>query len=150
MSDRIEGRVATVLNEREVAINVGSKDGVQTGMRFAILSEYPIRITDPGSDELLGEIDRPKVRVKVSEVNEKFSVARTYETYEVNVGGAGLDITGIAIFGRPPKWVTKVKTLRVDESDLPGELTAEESIVKVNDRVVQIVDDQDSDEEDSE
>ena len=145
MPNRLEGRVADILNEREVVINIGASRGVEPGMKFAILAPHPHVIVDPESKEKLGEVDRPKVRVKVSEVREKFSVLRTYETYTLNIGGRGPDITGfistLSVFG-PPRWVTKVKTLRVDESDLPGELRPEDSIVKVNDRVVQIFDDE--------
>ena len=144
MTERLEGRVANILNEREVAVNIGARDGVEVGMKFAILSPNPIAIVDPASKETLGEVDRPKVRVKASEVQDRFSILRTYETYTANVGGTGTDFLGgtLSIF-TPPKWVRRVKTLRVDESDLPGELTPADSIVKVNDRVVQIVDSED-------
>ncbi len=145
MPDRLEGLVADILNEREVVINIGSKRGVEPGMKFAILSPQPHVIVDPESKEKLGEVDRPKVRLKASEVHEKFSVLRTYETYTVNVGGVGPDFLGpssvLSIF-TPPKWVTKVKTLRIDQSDLPGELSPSDSIVRVNDRVLQIFDDE--------
>ena len=142
MPDILQGRVAEILNEREVVINIGANNGVQPGMKFAILGEQPHVIVDPQTQEELGQVDRPKARVKVSQVHEKFAVARTYETYSVNVGGYGPDfsqILGVGKYLEPPKWVTKVKNLRVDESDLPGELTPEQSIVKVNDRVTQIL-----------
>ncbi len=131
--------MADVLNEREVAITLGANEGVEPGMKFAILSPHPHVIVHPETKARLGEVDRPKARVKVSQVDEKFSVARTYETYSVNVGGIGPDVAGTLRVFTPPKWVTKVKTLRVDEGDLPGDLTPEQSIVKVNDRVTQIL-----------
>ena len=32
----IEGKVAKILNSREIAINKGSEDGVKTGMKFNV------------------------------------------------------------------------------------------------------------------
>ena len=89
---RLEGRVAEILNEREVAINLGSEEGVAPEMRFAILSGHPYVIKDPETGDELGEVDRPKVRVKVSLVKDRFCLARTYETYSVNIGGTGAGI----------------------------------------------------------
>jgi len=140
---RLEGRVAEILNEREVAINLGSEEGVAPEMRFAILSGHPYVIKDPETGDELGEVDRPKVRVKVSLVKDRFCLARTYETYSVNIGGTGAGIGDLAKLFTSPKWVTKVKTLRVDQSDLPGELSEEDSIVKINDRVIQLFDNED-------
>ncbi|TMB65481.1 MAG: hypothetical protein E6J43_11940 [Chloroflexi bacterium] len=142
----LTGVVARILNEREIAINLGAVNGVREDMKFGVLSQNPHVITDPNTGETLGELDRPKVYVKVSQVQEKFSVARTYETYTANVGGTAPELGLMQIF-RAPRWVTKVKTLRVDQSDLPGELSERDSIVKVKDRVVQVFDD---DEEEAE
>jgi hypothetical protein len=145
MSKPIEGKVAQVLNEREVAINIGTEHGVETDMKFEILSEKPIIITDPDTGDEIGTIDRVKVRVKAVEVQPRMSIARTYETYQVNVGGAGPlfpALTEIAEISRrfvPEKWVTRVKTLRIDQSDLPGPLDEKYSIVRQGDRVRQIV-----------
>jgi hypothetical protein len=148
MPDRLEGLVADILNEREVVINIGTKNGVEPGMKFAILSPRPHEIFDPKTKEKLGVVERVKVRLKASDVREKFAVLRTYETYTVNMGGRGPDFLGttaaVSSLFMPPRWVTKVKTLRVDQSDLPGELSESESIVKVNDRVVQIFADEES------
>ena len=143
MTERLEGRVAGILNDREVVITLGEVSGVEIGMEFAILSPQAHEIIDPETKEKLGEMERVKVRLKASDVREKFSVLRTFETYTVNVGGTGPDIVGFSLFN-PAKWVTRVETLRVEESDLPGELSESESIVKVNDRVVQILDDEES------
>lgn len=146
MSEPIIGKVAQVLNEREVAINVGAEHGVETGMKFEILSEKPIVITDPDTGDEIGTIDRVKVRVKALEVEPRMSVARTYETYQVNVGGSGPSwpvLTDIAEMSRrlvPPHLVTRVKTLRIDQSDLPGPLDEKDSIVRRGDRVKQILD----------
>jgi len=139
MSKLIEGKVAQVLNERELAINVGADHGVKTGMQFEILSEKPIVITDPDTGDEIGTREQPKVRVKAVEVQPRMTVASTYETYEVNLGGSGAFYPLRDIL-TPPKWVTRVKTLRIDQSELPGPLDEKDSLVRRGDRVRQIVD----------
>ena len=90
----IKGKVTNILNKRELAMNVGRKDGVKEEMRFKIVYNVPVK--DPDTGEELGEINREKIRVEVFQVEEKFSLARTYETYQVNVGGNGILPGGIA------------------------------------------------------
>ena len=68
---------------------MGSADGVEVGMYFDVLDPKGEDVKDPDSGEVLGSLDRPKVRVKVTKVQERLSVASTYKTYEVNVGGSG-------------------------------------------------------------
>ena len=79
----MEGKVAAVINRRELVINRGSDAGVQEGMKFKVMDRR-LEITDPESNETLGTLEREKVRVKVSEVHPKFSIAMTYETYQVS------------------------------------------------------------------
>src|SRR5687768_5118311 len=79
---RLQGKVAQLLNARELVINLGHKQGVQTGMRFAVLGP-PAEILDPDSGDLLGSVPRLKVRVQTARVEESFSICRTYETRTV-------------------------------------------------------------------
>ena len=136
----IKWKVTNILNKRELAMNVGRKNGVKENMRFKIVYNLPVR--DPDTGEELGEINREKIRVKVFQVEERFSLARTYETYQVNVGGDGILLrsaaTNLKKMLEPRKIVTKVKTFDyasdfgvTDNSQLP---------IKVGDRVVQIFD----------
>lgn len=116
MSTLIRGKVARVLNEREVAINVGSAKGVVVGMYFDVIEDEEIR--DPDTREVLGSIDRPKVGLQVTHVQEKLSVAMT-RTWSLKL----------------PKWITEYETLKkewtgIDEND---------SRVKVGDPVVQVI-----------
>ncbi len=73
----LEGRVATILSDRELAINIGSEDGVEYGMIFLIPAKTPIEIRDPVSNDLLGTIPREKARLNVTRVEPRFSVCRT-------------------------------------------------------------------------
>lgn len=130
----IEGRVAAILNERELAINVGGSDGVKEGMKFKVLAETPAEVRDPETNEILGVVDREKVRVEAVEVQERLSVCRTYRTYRVggNLAAAAYD----ALFSAPRD---VAETLRADESSFPSPLPEDESFVKKGDRVIQLL-----------
>lgn len=135
----ITGQVAAIINEREVVLNLGLTSGVSPGMKFRIMDQ-PTVVKDPSSGEELGIVSREKVRVKVVKVQPKLSIARTYETYEKNVGGKGglrmEAISGIAQMFQPPKIVTRVRTLRFEDSGLDySPLDQAQSFVKVGDPV---------------
>ena len=115
----IEGKVAAIVNRRELVINRGADAGVQEGMKFRVMDRL-LEITDPESNETLGTLEREKVRVKVSEVHPKFSLAMTYETYEVSEP----NLTGI--FGAHR--VTRVRTLQ----------TTSDSVQSPDDRVASV------------
>lgn len=138
MSDRTNkspeyliGHVAGIINEREIAINIGSDNGVEQGMIFKILSESPIDIIDPMTDEFLGNVDREKVRVKASEINNNFSICRTFLKKYVGNLPFGL------IF-EPRREI--IETLKFEDSSIPKPLSEEESYVKIGDRVIQVFD----------
>jgi hypothetical protein len=144
-SQPIRGKVARILNSRELAINVGSKDGVTVGMKFDVLEPKGEEIKDPDTGEVLGSLARPKVRVRVKSVQERLSVATTFKEYEVNVGGVGSSLTaGLEGMGRisdllkPPKYVKKVETLKTEEKTWE-DLDEKESYVKTGDPVLQVM-----------
>lgn len=87
MTEPIRGKVARVLNGREIAINIGTTHGVTVGMYFDVIDANHQNITDPDTGEVLGYIDRPKVRVKVTHAQEKLTVATA-----PNANGADTDI----------------------------------------------------------
>ncbi len=138
---RIEGKVAAILNEREVVLNIGSDAGVKPEMKFEILVTEPGEIIDPDTGEILGTLDLAKTRVEVVDIQHKMCVARTYETYEVNVGGIGLGLGGVAISGLlgPRRLETRVTKFRFDERDRLSELSSVESIVRIGDGVRQML-----------
>ena len=149
MNEPIRGKVARVLNEREIAINKGTADGATIGMYFDVMEVHNENIIDPDTGEVLGPIERSKVRVEVTHVQEKLSVATTYQSEKVNLGGSGrLGITAMALgpFARslmPPKWVKKYETLKKTDKDL-GELNEEDSYVNIGDLVVQVIEEVDT------
>lgn len=137
MNPPITGLVARILNDRDVALNIGSEHGVKLGMYFDILDTNGEEIRDPETNELLGSIKRSKVRVKVTTLQPKLAVASTFEKYRVNLGGSGVGIATFSSLLAPPKYVTKYKTLRLDE-ETRGALSEADSSVKVGDPVEQV------------
>lgn len=133
--ERLEGRVAQLLNERELVINIGESDGVRVGMKFKVLSKSPVEIHDPETNTLLGKIDREKVRVKAVDVKEKFSICSTYRTHDV--GGGPLYGTDPDLFA-PPRTVRE--TLKAEGSEYLLPLPEKDSYVKRGDRVIELVD----------
>ena len=139
MTELIRGKVARILNSRELAITTGSKDGVVVGMYFDVLDAKGEDITDPDSGAVLGSIDRPKVRVQVTAVQEGLAVASTFKKKQVNVGGSGvMQMQNLSTLFLPPKYVTKYETLKTDEKTWEH-LSESESYVKTGDRVVQAI-----------
>jgi hypothetical protein len=74
----INGKVARILNEYQLVLNVGYADGVKKGMLFVIY-EPGDEITDPESGESLGSLELVKGEVAVSHVQETISIAQSKE-----------------------------------------------------------------------
>ena len=125
----IEGKVAKILNTRELVINRGADDGVKDGMRFEVVDDFA-PIFDPDTGETLGTIKRVKIRVKVSHVQPRFSIARTYETYQAS------NFAAVFASMTSPRTVTRVKTIASGSETTPIE--EGESYVDVGDKVVQM------------
>lgn len=141
MSEKIRGKVARILNSREIALTVGATSGVVIGMHFDVMDLKGENITDPDTGELLGSIERPKVRVQVTQVQEKLSIASTYKKERVNIGGTGGFLAEVGLVSRalmPPKHIVKYQTLKTDEKTWE-DLDEEKSYVKTGDPVVQVI-----------
>ena len=142
MAEPIQGKVAKVLNNREIAINLGRAKGVTVGMYFDVIDAIGQNIKDPDTGEVLGSIERPKVRVEVTYVEERLSVATTYQLREVTVGDL-FDTPRYGTLGpfarslMPPEWVEKYETLD-KTAKTPDTLSEENSYVKIGDPVVQV------------
>jgi hypothetical protein len=139
--ETLEGRVAAILNERELAINIGESNGVRVGMKFKVLSDQLTEIYDPDTNEVLGVIDREKVRVQAVVVQKKFSVCRTYRKHITKAGpfyNINVNFTTRDLFA-PPREIPE--TLKAEDSFLPQSLPEEESFIRKGDRVFQLFDD---------
>ena len=130
----IQGKVAEILNERDLVINRGESDGVCKGMLFQVTQpDVPIR--DPDSGVELGVLVRDKIKVRVVDLHPHFAVAKTYETYSARVPSE-IQQTLSRLGGRT---VTRVRKILNESSEQDGDtIGMEGSTVKVGDSVVQI------------
>ena len=84
----------------------------------------------------MGHVKLPKIKVKISHVEEKFSIAETYKYKEVNVGGVNT-LGGFSSILSPPKYVRRYETFEIDE-EYKQSIDKEKSIVEVGDLAEQI------------
>lgn len=137
----LRGKVARILNARELVINVGMSQGAQKGMRFDVLDPNGEDIRDPDTGERLGSLERTKIRVEVTAVEPKMAVAKTFRTRRENRGGEGsFAVQSLGRLMTPANWVTVVETLRESDSTWQ-ELDESESFVKVGDPVIEVIED---------
>jgi hypothetical protein len=139
----IEGKVAKVLNARELALNIGSMDGVRRGMKFDVIDPKGEDIKDPNTGASLGSLGYVKVRLEVSRVaGEHLSLAET-EGHTVNVGGNFQmgQVNYLSQMFLPPQYETRYPSLKTP----PGgreEIDEEESFVKAGDPVVEAMEEE--------
>lgn len=131
----VQGKVAAILNARELVINRGEEAGVRTGMKFKVLADKPTEILDPDTGDVLDYIDREKVRVQAMDVKPKASICKTYRIR--SKGYSILSSTGDMIreLNTPS---TSPETLRIQDSSLPPPLDEADSYVKKGDRVLEL------------
>jgi hypothetical protein len=127
----IEGKVAKILSETEVVLNVGARDGVKSDMEFVIFA-VGAPISDPDTGELLGSLETVKGRVKVYYVMERMARARTL-AYKVTTEPSYLAAFRIGAGTLGETVETRQRKLSVRKGDLDP--TAEDTTVHVGDSV---------------
>ena len=75
----IRGKVAAVLDEERLVLNVGADHGVARNMVFKIIETRVIR--DPDTGDELGKVDVTKARTMVGKIEKRMSIAYPYEEY---------------------------------------------------------------------
>ena len=144
-TEPIRGKVARILNSRELALNIGSRHGVEVDMVFEVFDASEEDIMDPDTGMTIGSVYRPKVRVRVLEVQDRISVASTYKSRRVNVGGTGFGLSSVFA---PPRWIHEYETLKTEEATWE-DLDEKDSYVSTGDPVVQVLNDEKEDPTDS-
>ena len=107
----IRGKVAQILDSRQVVLNVGSADRVSDGMMFKIVNPKGEQIRDPDSNQVLGSVESPRAFVRVIEVQENLSVATT------SAANPAVPPATLGPFARvlmPPRWVDQYESLGVN------------------------------------
>jgi len=107
----LHGKVALVLDDRQVALNIGSQQGVTVGMRFR-LEGKSIEIHDPDSGELLTTYTTDAGYVEVVEAHERIAICATYRMVEprtysqdmVHIGTVAVEVVSEPPSGKPRGW----------------------------------------------
>lgn len=130
----VTGMVAEIVSDQEIILNRGSEHGLKEGDYFAILDPKANSVRDPETGEPLGGIRKVKIVVRATDVAPKLTLARTFRTRRVNIGGNGSGgLSGIlGLYGEPPKWVDEVETFAL-KPDGPRPIAEEESLVAIGD-----------------
>lgn len=126
MTDPIKAKVARILNETDLAFNKGKQEGVEVGMKFAVLSDVGTEIRDPDSGEVLDSLPVAKTVVKIIHVANRSSIGRTFRSRKS--GG---------FFPRIGQETTYVETLDSDESRVQQELDEEKAKVRIGDEAIE-------------
>ncbi|MGW5011278.1 FlgT C-terminal domain-containing protein [Micromonospora chalcea] len=69
----VKGKVARIISEHELAINVGGDHGLQVGDKAALYRT--VDVNDPDSGEILGSVEVRTLGLEVSIVEPRFCVA---------------------------------------------------------------------------
>ena len=69
----IEGKVALIIDEHNLVVNKGHSDGVRNGMAFVVVAQVD-NVTDPDTNEDLGQWEGIKARLVAVHVQERLSV----------------------------------------------------------------------------
>ncbi|MUU69735.1 hypothetical protein [Pseudarthrobacter sp. GA104] len=133
MDEVVKGQVAEIISDRELILNRGASHGVREGMYFKILDPKGFKVEDPETGEYLGGLKRVKVVVVATQVADKITLATTFRTKTINVGGENrTGLESIAKTLAAPKYVERVERLRIDPN-AARPITPEESIVSKGD-----------------
>jgi len=124
MATPIEGRVAKILSDNIVILNVGTATGVKPGMAFVVLAQGE-EVKDPESGETLGRWEVPKGFLRVTHAQERLS---TCEGFLPGKEGAEkkdprTDVLSAALMAdcmRPETWRAVSTSLNVNRSELSG------------------------------
>lgn len=77
----LDGSIARVEDQYTVIINRGSEHGAKADMMFAVMADGGDQILDPETGDVIGELPTEKLRVKVVDVQPKYSRAETFRTF---------------------------------------------------------------------
>ncbi len=83
MTKIIVGKVAKILDEYSIVVNVGRNDGVTEGMVFVVFTQSSDEIKDPDSGETLGTLENVKDYVSAVHIQDKFATCVAKEVKRI-------------------------------------------------------------------
>lgn len=96
----IEGKVAKIIDDTDIVVNVGEEGGVERDMEF-IVYEIGDVIEDPDTGEALGNVEHVKARVKPKHIQEEITVMTSAETTTKKAGLYGMKFNQSKTVQRP-------------------------------------------------
>ena len=124
MSAAIEGKVAQILSENLIIINVGAEAGVKLGMCFAVLAQGE-EVADPESGAVLGRWEIPKGHLRVTHVQERLATCEgDMPAAAVKGDDSSANVLSAAMIThsmQPSSWQSRSKVqLDVNRSQMAG------------------------------
>jgi len=125
MAQTIEGKIAKILSDTLVIVNLGAMHGIRLGTIFTILAEGD-EVTDPDSGEVLGNWEVPKGHVVVTNVQDRLCTCEAYEKQKPEDADDSdpttrvLSADMIRISMRPESLGTKHVKLNVNRNEVSG------------------------------
>lgn len=124
----VSGQVAKIVSDTDILINRGTEDGIENGAYFVVLDKDELEIEDPENAVIAGSVRNVKLAFQVVQVSEHLSLARTFRTYTVNVGGQGPDMSSLMGFGKAPKYIQEIERFTADPEDKIDRSTVRKNI----------------------
>ena len=123
MNASTSGKVAAVVDDTTLVLNLGRGSGVREGMLFAIVSDHQ-DVADPDSGESLGRWEFVKARVIVTHVQERMCTVRSPLAAEAEEAAGTLSAMMVRhSFGLYGSHKEARQTLPVRASDISGQPT---------------------------
>ncbi len=127
MTKTIEGKVAKILDEYSIVINVGRNDGVTEGMVFVVFTQSSDEIKDPDSGETLGTLENVKDYVSAIHIQDKFTTCVAKEAKKIPEEGEGSGAQTLSgammaesMSARPGGSKIRTEKLNVNTSQIAG------------------------------
>ena len=144
MAEVINGKVAAIIDDATLVINVGLEQGVREGMTFLVFDEHA-EIVDPDTGEALGNWEMVKARLLVTHVQERMCTLKAPTAPDDTVLSSTRPLSAVMVehsmgrFGdRDESW----KRMDVRGADVSGRPSLQP--IAVGDRVRSNVLDEDS------
>ena len=127
MTKIIEGKVAKILDEYSIVINIGRNDGVTEGMVFVVFTQSSDEIKDPDSGETLGTLENVKDYVSAIHIQDKFTTCVAKEAKKIPEEGEGSGAQTLSgammaesMSARPGGSKIRTEKLNVNTSQIAG------------------------------
>ena len=123
MANLIEGKIAQVLSESMVVINIGTAAGVKLGMAFVALAQGE-EVTDPETGQVLGRWEAPKGYLRVTHVQDRMATCEGFiPGREMEKGDPSTKVLSAALIAHsmhPETWGGGKAILNVNRADISG------------------------------